>query len=444
MKILVVDDDSSMLSSVERFLKRRGFSVITSREPANILDIVKNEEIGVVLSDILMPRCSGVELLKTVKAWDPLVEVILMTGHYTIEAAVEAVKLGAYDYLPKPLDLERLEADLSAISAEHDRRRRAGEIEKQMLDCYSFQGMIGKSPAMLSLFSMLKRVAPHYSTALITGETGTGKELAARALHRLSPRSSRRFVVCNCATLVKDLLESELFGHVKGAFTGAAASRAGLFEHADGGTLFLDEIGELPFSLQAKLLRALENREVQRVGSNEVTKVDVRIVAATNRDLAAEVEKGTFRRDLYYRLSAIEVLLPPLRDRREDIPLLCDLFLRTFGERFGKAVKGVSLPAKDLLMRYGWEGNVRQLQNVMERAVMMAAADFVSVSDLPEYLRGPHDPGTGEDDLTLSGVEKTVIEKALRQAGGNKQQAARALGLTRQALYRKLKRYQIV
>lgn len=444
MKVLVVDDDSAMLSSVERFLRRRGFAVLAVQESANILDIVKKEDVRVVLSDILMPRCSGVELLKTVKARDPLVEVILMTGHYTIEAAVEAVKLGAYDYLPKPLDLERLEADLSAISSEHDRRSRAGEIEKQMLDCYNFQGMIGKSPAMLSLFSMLKRVAPHFSTVLITGETGTGKELAARALHRLSPRSARRFVVCNCATLVKDLLESELFGHVRGAFTGAVGSREGLFEHADGGTLFLDEIGELPLSLQAKLLRALENREIQRVGSNEVIKVDVRIIAATNRDLAAEAASGVFRRDLYYRLSAIETLLPPLRDRREDIPLLCTLFLRIFGERFGKTVKGVSLPAKDLLMRYGWEGNVRQLQNVMERAVMMAATDFVAVSDLPEYLQGPSDLFTGGNDLTLSGMEKKALEDALLQSGGNKQQAARQLGLTRQALYRKLKRYQLI
>lgn len=444
MSVLVVDDDNSMLSSVERFLRRRGFAVLTLSDPAGIIDIMKKEEVRVVLSDIRMPRCSGVDLLKTVKAWDPLVEVILMTGHYTIEAAVEAVKLGAYDYLPKPLDLERLEKDLSAISSEHDRRRRAGEIERQMLDCYTFQGMIGRSPAMLSLFSMIKRVAPHYRSAIITGETGTGKELAAGALHRLSPRSSRRFVVCNCATLVKDLLESELFGHVKGAFTGAVAAREGLFEHADSGTLFLDEIGELPLSLQAKLLRVLENREVQRVGSNEVKKVDVRIIAATNRDLAAEVDKGAFRRDLFYRLSAIEIPLPPLRDRREDISLLCDHFLTVFGERFGKKVKGVSLPAKDLLMRYAWEGNVRQLQNVMERAVMMAATDFVSVSDLPEYLRGSSAPSTGENDLSLFGMEKKALEDALLLSGGNKQQAAKSLGLTRQALYRKLKRHQLI
>jgi len=366
--------------------------------------------------------------------------VMLMTGHYSTEAAVEAIQKGAYDYLNKPLSVEKLRQRVDQLIAEARQRRRTLELDRELLKVYEFEGLLGRSPLMLDVFARVRRVAPHFRTVLVTGATGTGKELVARALHRLSPAASGTFAVCNCSAIVETLFESELFGYVKGAFTGATQDKSGLFEYANGGTLFLDEIGEMPLATQAKLLRVLQSQEIQRVGSPAVRKVDVRVVAATNRDLRARVAEKEFRDDLYYRLSMVEVKLPLLAERKEDVPLLVRYLVERFAMQYNKPIRGLTRRAQALLARYSWPGNVRELENALGHACMMVEGDLIDVRDFPDTLRKPAERELVEDEdlIPLDELQRRHALRVLARVGGNKKRAAEILGIARTTLYQLL------
>jgi len=364
-----------------------------------------------------------------------------MTESWTEAGVLDAIARGATDLLVKPLESSKLRQLVSGLIAQAETRRHSGELDKELLEAYQFQGMVGRSPRMLEVFSRLRRVAPLFRTVLITGPTGTGKELVAKALHDLSPRSRERFVVCNCSALTETLLESQLFGHVKGAFTGATVDQVGLFEYANRGTLFLDEIGELPVAAQAKFLRILQNQELQRVGSPHTSTVDVHVIAATNRDVRELTSKGKFREDLFYRLSMIEIQLPTLAERKEDLPLLQQHYLRYFSTKYGKELKGISRRARILLTRYGWPGNVRELENVIGNACIMAQDKIVCEADLPEAIRAPlATPDRAADFMTLEEVQSRHLDYILNAVGGNKARAAEILGISRATVYDMLAR----
>jgi two-component system response regulator HydG len=443
----VVDDDRAILTLVGTIALREGFDVATTVDGDDALRQLASRPVDLVLLDLRMPGVTGLDVLRAIGEIRHGCRVVLMSGYATIDSAVEAVKLGAEDYLTKPFDLSRLRGLLASVKADADRRRAFLTLDGEMAERLEFCGMIGRAPVMQDVFTLIRRLAPHARTALVTGETGTGKELAVRAIHQLGPRHAKRFVTVNCSAVVETLSESELFGHVRGAFTGAAETKAGLFESADGGTLFLDEIGELPFPVQAKLLRVIENGEVQRVGSVETRKVDVRLVAATNRDLRAEVAAGRFRSDLFYRLNIAQINLPPLRERREDIPYLTAAFIKGFAERFGKALTGVTAGAERMLVEAAWEGNVRQLRNVLERGCMLAEGEFVSESDLAGAFANPEARAAASavprrsGTIPLQQLERDHIVQTLEQVQGNKAVAARLLGISRRAFYRQLERH---
>jgi two-component system, NtrC family, response regulator HydG len=446
-RVLVIDDDRAILTLVGSVALAEGFDVATTVDGADALQQLSTRPADLVLVDLRMPNVTGLEVLRAIREVNARTRVVLMSGYATIDSAVMAVKLGAMDYLTKPFDLQRLRQLLSAVRTETDERRALLKIEGDAARHADFCGMIGRGQAMQDVFELIRRLAPHARTALVCGETGTGKELVVRALHALGPRSSKRLVTVNCSAVVETLSESELFGHVRGAFTGAADSKTGLFEVADGATLFLDEIGELPLPVQAKLLRVIENGEVQRVGSIDTRKVDVRIAAATNRDLRAEVAAGRFRGDLYYRLNIAEILLPPLRDRREDIPYLTAVFVRQCAERFGKTLSGLTPGAERRLADARWEGNVRQLRNVLERACMLASSEFITDLDLAGFME-PAAPAPAPALALRAGLPAPLIEierehivKTLEQVRGNKAVAARLLGISRRAFYRQLERH---
>jgi DNA-binding NtrC family response regulator len=449
---MVVDDEPGVLEVVSRFAQRAGFEVSTCSGGREAVAQLQLRRADLVMVDLRMPDVGGLDVLKAIRETDPHCQAVLMTGYATVDTAVEAIKLGAMDYLSKPIDFGRLEQILGGVRDEIDRRRSLLTIEGDIARRLEFCGMIGRGPVMQELFGMIRRLAPHVRTALVTGETGTGKELVARALHRTGPRRERRFVTVNCSAVVETLFESELFGHVRGAFTGATENKPGLFELADGGTLFLDEIGELPASVQAKLLRVLELGEVHRVGSVDPRRVNVHVIAATNRDLRAEVAAGRFRSDLYYRLNVVEVKLPPLRERREDIPYLTAAFVRDTADRLQKAVLGVTPGAERMLAAAAWEGNVRELRNVIERACILADGEFITERELALSMPSAG-PATGwtaaaapaappEPDLLVN-VERDHIQRALARSGGNKKAAAKMLGLSRRALYRRLERLDL-
>jgi two-component system response regulator HydG len=453
--IMVVDDEQGILDVVGRFAQRAGYEAITCSSGRDAIAQLQTRRADLVMVDLRMPDVGGLDVLRAIRDIDPRCQAVLMTGYASVETAVEAIKLGATDYLSKPLDFARLEQLLASVRDDLERRRSLLAIESDIARRLEFAGMIGRGPVMQELFGMIRRLAPHVRTALITGETGTGKELVARALHRTGPRKDRRFVTVNCSAVVESLFESELFGHVRGAFTGATDHKPGLFELADNGTLFLDEIGELPLTVQAKLLRVLELGEVHRVGSLEPRRVNVHVVAATNRDLRAEVAAGRFRSDLFYRLNIVEVKLPPLRDRREDIPYLTAAFIRETAERLQKPLVGLTPGAERLLGAAAWDGNVRELRNVIERACILADGDFITEKELAVSMppvaytavrvvtppQGPKEPGPA-DDLLIN-VEREHIQRALLRAHGNKKAAARMLGLSRRALYRRLERLDL-
>ena len=448
-RLLVVDDEPSVLALVQRFAESEQFEVVTRTGGRDLIAELPSLKPDVALLDRQMPEVGGVDILRAMRELDPECQVILMTGFGTIDSAIEAVKLGALDYLSKPLDFARLRELLATVRFGIERRQRLMTADGELATRFEFCGMIGRSPAMQELFDMIRRLAPHARTALITGETGTGKELVARALHKLGPRRDRRFVAFNCSAVVETLFESELFGHTRGAFTGAVDAKAGLFESADGGTLFLDEVGELPLPVQAKLLRVLEQGDVQRVGSSDARRVDVRTVAATNRRLATEVAAGRFRQDLYYRLNVVEIGLEPLRERREDIPYLTAAFIREFAERFHKPLVGVSRGAERLLHDAPWPGNIRELRNVIERACMLSEGRILSEREVLAALGGVRPsrtaapvPADAREELEPQ-LDRLKVERVLQQVGGNRSAAARLLGISRRALYRRLDAFNL-
>lgn len=451
--LLVVDDEPGMLRLIDRFARKIGFEVATAHAGDEAMEQLESVHAGVALVDLRMPGDNGLEVLKRIRAADPSCQVILMTGHASIDTAIEAIKHGAMDYLSKPLDFDRLATLLARVRDEADRRRAVLAAETRMVRQLEFCGMVGRSSVMLELFDSIRRFAPHARTALVTGETGTGKELVARALHTTGPRSTRKFITINCSAVVETLFESELFGHVRGAFTGAVDNKPGLFEAADGGTLFLDEIGELPLASQAKLLRVIETGEVQRVGSVDTRRVDVRVVAATNRDLREQAAAGRFREDLFYRLSVVELHVFPLRDRREDIPFLTAAFVRLFGEQFGKRLLGPTPAAERLLLTAPWPGNVRELRNVIERICILAEDNFFTEKETLACLApggsiaaaaagGPRESKETNPHL-LADAERQHISRVLNGTRGNKKAAAALLGVSRRALYRRLERLGI-
>ena len=399
---------------------------------------MREKVFDLVLCDIRMAEMDGIETLKEIKTFNPSIPVLIMTAYSSVDTAVEALKSGALDYLIKPLDFDKLQLTLSEALA-HTRLSESPLAEPPAAQF----GMVGDSPAMRALLNNITLVAPSDATVLIHGESGTGKELVARALHASSARSRRPLVILNCAALNESLLESELFGHEKGAFTGADKRREGRFVEADGGTLFLDEIGDISPLMQVRLLRAIQEREVQRVGSNQTLSVDVRLIAATHRDLAEEVSAGRFRQDLYYRLNVVTIDMPPLRHRREDIPQLARYFLQRYAERNRKAVQGFTPQAMDLLIHYAWPGNIRELENAVERAVVLLTGEYISERELPLAIAGTPvaDAPHGDDSIQpLVEVEKEAILAALERTGGNKTEAARRLGITRKTLLAKLSR----
>ena len=453
--LIVVDDEQGILDVVSRFARRAGFDVMACSGGADAIALLQTRHADLAMVDLRMPDIGGLDVIRAIREIDPRCQTVLMTGYATVDTAVEAIKLGAMDYLSKPLDFARLEQLLSAVRDELERRRNILALDVDVARRLEFCGMIGRGPAMQELFGMIRRLAPHVRTTLITGETGTGKELVARALHETGPRRDRRFITINCSAVAETLFESELFGHAQNAFPCATDNKPGLFELADGGTLFLDEIGELPASVQAKLLRVLELGEVHRVGSLEARRVNVHVIAATNRDLRAEVTGGHFRSDLYYRLNIVEVKVPALRDRREDIPYLTAAFVRETSERLQKPVHGLTPGAERLLAGGDWDGNVRELRNVIERACILADGDFITERELSVSMPVPSarpraaatepgraSQGTTDKDLLVT-VERDHIQRALVRAGGNKKAAAKMLGLSRRALYRRLERLDL-
>ena len=436
--ILVVDDDISHCTILQALLRGWGYRVALAYNGVQALEQVREKVFDLVLCDIRMAEMDGIETLKEIKTFNPSIPVLIMTAYSSVDTAVEALKSGALDYLIKPLDFDKLQQTLSEALA-HTRLSESPLAEPPAAQF----GMVGDSPAMRALLNNIALVAPSDATVLIHGESGTGKELVARALHASSARSRRPLVILNCAALNESLLESELFGHEKGAFTGADKRREGRFVEADGGTLFLDEIGDISPLMQVRLLRAIQEREVQRVGSNQTLSVDVRLIAATHRDLAEEVSAGRFRQDLYYRLNVVTIDMPPLRHRREDIPPLARYFLQRYAERNRKVVKGFTPQAMDLLIHYAWPGNIRELENAVERAVVLLTGEYISERELPLAIAGTPvaDAPHGDDSIQpLVEVEKEAILAALERTGGNKTEAARRLGITRKTLLAKLSR----
>ncbi|HHC4900066.1 TPA: sigma-54-dependent response regulator transcription factor ZraR [Escherichia albertii] len=434
--ILVVDDDISHCTILQALLRGWGYNVALANSGRQALAQVRDQVFDLVLCDVRMAEMDGIATLKEIKALNPAIPVLIMTAYSSVETAVEALKTGALDYLIKPLDFDNLQATLEkALAHTH-----CVDAEMPAVSASQF-GMVGKSAAMQHLLSEIALVAPSEATVLIHGDSGTGKELVARAIHASSARREKPLVALNCAALNESLLESELFGHEKGAFTGADKRREGRFVEADGGTLFLDEIGDISPMMQVRLLRAIQEREVQRVGSNQTIPVDVRLIAATHRDLAEEVNAGRFRQDLYYRLNVVAIEVPSLRQRREDIPLLADHFLQRFAERNRKAVKGFTPQAMDLLIHYDWPGNIRELENAVERAVVLLTGEYISERELPLAIASTPIPLAQSQDIQpLVEVEKEVILAALEKTGGNKTEAARQLGITRKTLLAKLSR----
>lgn len=445
IRLLAIDDEAQNLDIIRDALQRDGVEIITSQDPEQGFETFLQIRPKIVLLDLMMPKANGIEILERLVRVDPGVDVILITAHYSPESAVEAIKKGATDYLTKPIDIEKLRARISTLLMEAEARQKTLRLDQELIDAYQFEGMVGRSPMMLEVYAKIRRIAPHFRTTLVTGATGTGKELVAKALHRLSPAGRGPFVVCNCSALVDNLIESELFGYVRGAFTGATQDRVGMFEHADGGTIFLDEIGELAPVAQAKLLRVLQERQVQRVGSVTPRKIDVRVVAATHRNLKLMVQEGQFREDLYYRLAVVEIPLPSLISRREDLPLLERYFIEKFSSEYSKPIAGLVRRAQTRLAIYPWPGNVRELENVIGNACMMADGNLIDISDLPERLRAPFDEDVGGDEtfLSLEELQRRHILRVLDSVGGNKARAAEMLGIGRATIYQLLTRIKL-
>lgn len=441
MKLVIIDDDPQNLKMVQFVLSDEGLEIHTSSDAHDGLDLIRRTRPQIVLLDLVMPGVQGMELLEKIVDFDPGIDVILMTGYYSTESAVEAIHKGASDYLPKPLSTEKLQQRIHQIADEAKRRQRSLRIDNDLVENFAFEGMVGRSPLMLDLFSKIRRIAPHFRAVLVTGATGVGKELVAKALHTLSTVKNGPFVAFNCSSISETLAESELFGHVKGAFTGADQNKIGLFEYANGGTAVLDEIGEMPLTMQAKLLRVLQNRELQRVGSPAPVSVDVRVIGVTNRNLMALVKEGKFREDLYFRLSMVELRVPPLSARLEDLPLLQRHFLHYFAGEYNKPVSGLTRRAQAALAQYPWPGNIRELENVIGHGCMMTESEFLDIRDLPDsMIAHQSDPDMGPDALlSIREMDRLHARRILERVGGNKVKAAEILGISRTHLYELLK-----
>jgi DNA-binding NtrC family response regulator len=459
VSLVIIDDNPGSLEFISTAFSRDGIAIFTASNPEEGLDLVYAHRPQVVMTDLVMPGLTGLEVLDRIMEFDPAIDVVLMTAHYTTETAIEAIRKGAADYLNKPISLPVLRERVGRLVETARQRQQVMNADDELLGKAQFEGIIGRSPQMWEMFSRIRRVAPHYRSILITGETGSGKDLVAQSLHRLSPVKGR-FVVLNCSAVVETLFESELFGHVRGAFTGADRDKPGLFEHASEGTLFLDEIGDMPLVTQAKLLRVLQNQEVQRVGSLSQQKINVRVIAATNRDLRAAIADKQFREDLYYRLSMVEIQVPRLAERMEDVPLLVRHFIDKFRKQYNKDIRGLTQRAQILLSRHAWPGNVRELENVIGHACMMTMGDTPDIADLPAWLQHPAGELSSQTapkesrGITLGALpesapsleehEKSLLTQTLAAAGGNQSEAARRLRIGRDALRYKMKRYGLL
>ncbi len=449
-RILIMDDEAGERKRIGDYLTQKQYDVLAVATVQEAMDAVKRERFDAFVTDCNIP---GVDALRTsdeARRVNPDMAVIIMTAFGTIETAVKAIKAGAYDYLPKPIDLEQLVVLIERISERRDLIRENSELKELLIERYKFDEIVSTSHAMEEVLNMAGRVAASSATVMLRGESGTGKELLAKAIHYHSPRANAPLIKVNCAALPETLLESELFGHEKGAFTGATARRTGRFEAADKGTLFLDEIGELTPGMQVKLLRVLQEREFERLGGNETIKVDVRVITATNRDIEKAVNEGAFREDLYYRLNVVSVVIPPLRDRKEDIPGFLDFFIKKYSSENKKSITGISAETRDLLMRYSYPGNVRELENIIERAVVLAKKGVITTADLPIHVRTATSEGNisaqklkGSLNETLDTVERGIILEALKETGGVQTRAAEKLGISERVLRYKLKKYTI-
>ena len=438
-KVLVVDDEAIIRDSLHDWLTDTGYQVFTAENGPQALEIIQREGLRIVITDLVMPGMDGIELMKSAKEMSSNIEVIIITAYGSIPTAITAMREGAYDYIEKPFCPERAELLIEKLVEHQGLIEENISLHQKLEERYRFENIIAKSPKMQRVIEVIKVVGKSNATVLITGDTGTGKELVARAIHSQSHRQGKPFVAVSCAALPESLLESELFGHEKGSFTGAYTQKKGKFEVANRGTLFLDEIGEMSANIQVHLLRVLEEKEFTRVGGNELVKVDVRVISATNRDVKQAVANGQFREDLYYRLNVVNIELPPLRQRREDIPLLAQHFLKKFAVENQKEITDFSPEATDFLLKYEWPGNVRELENAIERAVILAKNSCIEVADLSQQNLVPtHSTSPGTN---LKQVEKTHIQDVLTETGGNYTKAARVLGISRMTLYNKIRAY---
>lgn len=448
--ILVIDDEEVLRKALDRYLKAQGYNVASFSDWQEGIDLLKRKSFDLLLVDLMLPGASGIDVIRKAREVQPGIVCIVMTGYGTIPSAVEAIRAGAYHYVTKPFDLDDI-GSLVAKALEHVQLREENrQLKRQLQSRYGFENIIGGGPAMKEVFRLVEKIADTDSTVLVTGESGTGKELIARAVHYRSRRADKPFVAVNCAAIPEGLLESELFGHMKGAFTGAVANRPGKFELADRGTIFLDEIGDMSAKLQVKVLRALQERVIQPVGSSKSFEVDIRVIAATNQDLESAVSEGRFREDLYYRLNVIPIHLPPLRERREDIPILIRHFLEKYNRENQKQVTGFSSEAMEVLGHYRWSGNVRELENLVERLVVLKGGGLVQAEDLPTTFHNgkkalvPEEVSFPEEGIDLKGMvenfELQLIQKALDRSGGNKNRAAQLLRMNRTTLIEKLKK----
>ncbi len=447
VRVLIIDDDEAHAEALADGLEMDDYRCTIVHAGREGIDRMSEATFDVVLTDLVMRDVDGLGVLQAARDLQPEAMVVLITGHASVETAVHAMRLGAADYLTKPVNIAELRTRLARVVEASKLRRTNAELRRQLDKRYGFEGIIGHSAPMQRVFDILRQVSSTHATVLILGESGTGKELVARAIHTNSPRKEKPFVAINCAALSQSLIESELFGHLKGAFTGATSAKDGVIVYADGGTLFLDEVGDMPLETQAKLLRVLETREVQPVGGAATRKVDIRLVAATNHDLREEVKKGAFREDLLFRLQVVAIELPPLRQRPGDVPMLIDHFLHELAEEHGRTVRGITPEARALLVRYDWPGNVRELRNAIENMVLLSRSEVLGIEDVPEHVKQATGAGRGpEGTLELAGrslaeLERAAIQANLELVGGNRQKAARLLGIGERTLYRKIKEY---
>ncbi|MBN2325485.1 MAG: sigma-54-dependent Fis family transcriptional regulator [Spirochaetes bacterium] len=444
-KLLVVDDEINIREGLKKALSLDGYEVEVAQDGQEALDKIDEGDIDLVITDLRMPRVSGEELMKEALSRYPYIPVIILTGHGTIENAVEAMRNGAYDFITKPLNIDKLSLIVNRALENSSLKRQNRELLLQLKKKYSFENIIGKSTPMKNVFETIELVAPSRANVLIYGESGTGKEMIADAIHHNSPREDKSYIKVHCAALPESLLESELFGHEKGAFTGAIARKRGRFELAHLGTLFLDEVGEIPSQIQVKLLRVIQEREFERVGGEIPLKVDVRIISATNKNLKEEVENGTFREDLYYRLDVVSIHVPPLRERRDDVPLMVHKFMEEFSKENNKEIEGITNAALQALVAYKWPGNVRELRNVIESIVVLTKGSIISEQDLPQYVLSRDEQSHLKipSGVTLQEAEKRLILFTLQNTGGNKTKASEILNIGRKTLHRKLGEYGI-